>query len=211
MVLNFKGVESSQTITGIPKAHYNSYLSNFENRYKTKDSKFYQKLESIVNWLLTLDLKENPKYVFLCGTAGCGKSHFMVALYRALVHRLGYSQGDGAFFIPFGLLAEEIIGLFPQNIPIRTSLQGYTQARWLFLDDFTSSERVFKQDSLEFTIFRDILIDRYERQNVLVTSSNLDAIDLLPEIDKLFGGYVASRIHASEIIQFPAIDFRKQG
>jgi len=206
MVIDFKDIESSQLITGIPIVHYDSYLNNFEDRY---GGKFYTKLLSITDKILSLDISKTPKYVFLCGMAGSGKSHFMVGLYRALIYKLGYLQGEGALFTTFASLSEEIIGMFKLDIPLRVSLKGFTQSKWLFLDDFTSSERVLKPDSLEYNMFRDILIDRYEKQNILITSSNIKSLDLLAEMDKLFGGYITSRLNDSEVISFPDKDFRR--
>ena len=100
--------------------------------------------------------------------------------------------------------------MFSEHIPLRTSLQGYTQAKWLFLDDFTSSERVLKENSLEYNIFRDIIIDRYETKHILITSSNLSSLDLIPELDRLFGNYISSRLSESKIVQFPEIDMRRK-
>ena len=130
-------------------------------------------------------------------------------MYRALVHKLGYIQGDGVLFVTFANLAQEIISLFKDNIPLRTSISGYTQSKWLFIDDFTSSERMLKEDSLEFNIFRDILIDRYEKGYYIIASSNFSSVDLLGQLDRLFGAYITSRLSESKIIQFPNIDLRR--
>jgi len=207
--VDFKTISTSQAIAGIPVAHYNSHLSNFENYYKDKSKDLFKKLENVASTLLDLNIKKCPRYVFLCGVAGSGKSHFMVGLYRAMVAKLGYGQGDGALFIPFMDLAKEIIVSFADKIFTREALSGYLQSSYLFVDDFTASERVFKEGSLEFQIFRDILIDRYESELTLVTSSNLNAEDLLSELDRMFGGYVTSRLSASILVQFPDIDLRK--
>lgn len=210
MKKDFKHIETSFVNSGIPQYHIDSFLSNFEHKYINvdKQNKFYSSLIELTEMILN---SENTlsKYIFLCGAPGSGKTHFMVGLYRALIHKIGYVQGDGALFITFANLAQEIISLFKDNIPLRTSISGYTQSKWLFIDDFTSSERMLKEDSLEFNIFRDILIDRYEKGFHLIASSNFSSIDLLSQLDRLFGAYITSRLSASKIIQFPNIDLRR--
>lgn len=204
---NFSKIESSPTVFGIPVCHYKSHLSSFEDKYS--DKFIFEKLEQVVEVVLSADIANCPRYIVLCGSPGSGKTHFMVGLYRALVQKLGFLQGEGAFFTTFTYLAEEIISLFSQSIPLRTSLATYEQAKWLFVDDFTATERIFKQDSLEFNIFRDILIDRHETNSTLITSCNLSAIDFLSEMDRLFGNYITSRLNGGKIVQFPNVDFRK--
>lgn len=207
--MEFKSILTSYVSAGIPLIHQNSHLVNFEDHYASIESGFYRKIERTTDTLLTLDLKKNKRYVFLCGTPGSGKTHYLVGLYRAMVQKLGYAQGDGVLFTTFPNLASEIIGNFKDDIPMRTALAGYTQAKFLLIDDFTSSERVFKENSLEFNMFRDILLNRYETETTLVTSANLNAPDLLTELDRLFGGYVTSRLSCSEIVQFPELDLRR--
>lgn len=206
----FTNIPSSFTVAGIPAPHYGSYLGNFNNSYPQRYTEFYSSLEKLTAIFLEAEVAKCPRYIFFCGTPGSGKTHFMVGLYRAMVEKLGYSQGDGAFFMPFVSLAFEIINTFQQHLPIRSSMVGFTQARWLFLDDFTASERVFKEGSLEFICFRDILLDRYEKSHTLITSSNLNAEDLVPELDRMYGGYITSRLSESLIIQFPPVDLRKK-
>lgn len=207
--MSFKKIPSSLAVAGLPAPHYGSHLSNFDNKYPDRNKDFFNRIEHLVNLFLELNVAKCPRYVFLCGCPGSGKTHFMVGLYRAMIEKLGFSQGDGALFVGFKDLAEEIIATFQQNLPIRTVLAGYTQSQYLFVDDFTASERIFKENSLEFITFRDILLDRYERTNTLITSSNLNAEDLVSELDRMYGGYLTSRLADSIIIQFPEVDFRK--
>lgn len=207
--MSFKQIPTSLAIAGIPAPHYNSHLNNFENNYASKSKDFFPRVEHLVHTFLNLDIKACPRYVFLCGCPGSGKSHFMVGLYRAMIAKVGYAQGDGALYIPFMELAKEIIGGFSDKIFIREALTGYSQSRYLFIDDFTASERIFKEGSMEFTILRDIIIERYEKSNTLVASSNLNAEDVLGELDRMYGGYITSRLSESVILQFPDIDLRK--
>lgn len=210
MIRDFKKIESSHFMQGIPPTHKDSHLYNFrEDAYDKKGTPtFWKSLVRLARVLLE-EPEKFPKFVFLCGNPGNGKTHYLVGLYRALVKLLGYSQGDGAAFYTFPALNQEIIAGFKDNIPIRTALQNYTQARFLFLDDFTATERILKPDSMEQTILRDIILDRYDKGFHLITTTNYTSIELLPEMDRMFGAYISSRLHNSKIIQFPSVDLRK--
>ena len=204
---NFKDIPASELSSGIPNSHLGCQLSSFQNKYK--DSAFFMSLLALTNLLLDMNLETSPRYVLLCGSPGCGKTHYMVGLFRSMVAKLGYCQGDGPLFIPFSVLASEMIGMFKEKVPLRVGLGEYEEARWLFIDDFTSSERVLKEGSLEYITFRDLLIDRYDKNYTLITSCNFHSSEVLTELDRLFGGYVTSRLSQSKIIQFPDVDLRK--
>ena len=209
MVDEFKKIESSYALSGIPAVHKGSHLFNFENKYgKYGTDKFWKTLINLAKTLLE-EPKKFPQFVFLVGQPGNGKTHFLVGLYRALIYQLGYSQGDGAAFYTFGSLNAEIIEGFKDNVPIRSAMSGITTARWIFLDDFTASERILKANSLEQTILRDLVLNRYDSDKFLITTSNFTSLELLPEMDRMFGDYIVSRLHESKIIQFPAVDLRK--
>ena len=208
MVENFKKIETSHFQAGIPITHKDSHLYNFEDQYGKFGVAFWPTLIKTAKQLLE-DPKNFPKFVFLCGQPGNGKTHYLVGLYRALVRLLGYAQGDGAAFYTFAALNQEIIAGFKENVPIRTAMSNYTQARFLFLDDFTATERILKANSMEQTILRDIILDRYDKGYHLITTANFSSIELLPEMDRMFGNYITSRLHQSKIIQFPSMDFRK--
>ena len=203
---SFKKIESSIVLSGIPAIHKDSHLHNFENKY-TKATTFWRNLVQTAEMLLNEPAKF-PQFVFLCGKPGNGKTHYLVGLYRALVHQIGYSLGDGASFHTFASLAQEIIAGFKDNIPIRTAMASYTQAKYMFIDDFTATTRISKIDSLEYTIFKDLILDRYDKGYHLLVSCNLSSVDLLPDITKLFGEHISSRIASAKVIQFPLVDFR---
>jgi DNA replication protein DnaC len=207
---SFKSVPSSYVLSGIPAVHAESHLANFENRYEREKNgpAFWKSLLQTANTLLT-NQDKFQKFCFLCGLPGCGKTHFLVGLYRALVNQMGYSQGDGAVFCTFASLGQEIIAGFKDNIPIRTAMTGFTQAKFLFIDDFTADERILKAGSMEQTVLRDLILDRYDKGFYLLTTSNFSSVDLLSELDKIFGPHITSRLAGSRVLQFPAIDLRR--
>ena len=204
----FEEIPSSFSVAGIPAVHYGSHLNNFKNQYP--DKLFYDNLRKLTGEYLSLDYAQMPRYVFLCGSPGSGKSHYLVGLYRAMIQKIGYLGGDGATFSTYPDLATEMISLFKEDIPLRIGMTPYLQSRWLFLDDCTSSERILKENSLEHTMLRDILVDRYDKGYCLLISSNLNAEDLMADLNRLCGGYIMSRMNDSKIIQFPNVDFRKK-
>jgi len=197
--------KSFNTITGIPKVHQNNNLENFENFY-TKE--FYEELEKIALQIIEERFKHN--YLILCGSPGSGKSHFLVGLYKALVGKLTYIHGEGALFITFSDFMTEMIVRFNKEVhSMRELLVDYWVARYLFLDDVTSTERVFKFDSMESTVFRDTMIERWDNQKFLAFTSNFSREDLIKFITTTYGNYVASRVISSAtIIEFPKKDFR---
>lgn len=205
---SFKKIETSYILSGIPAIHKDSHLLNFENKYTAKYDSFWHSLVQTANQLLK-DPAKFPQFVFLCGQPGNGKTHYLIGLYRALVHQMGYSLGDGASFYTFASLAQEIIDGFRDNIPIRTAMVSYTQAKYMFIDDFTATTRYTKVDSLEHTVFKDIILDRYDKGYHLIASSNLNSIDILPDFTKYFGEHIASRVAGARVLQFPPLDFRK--
>lgn len=202
--MNFK-YPAFNTVTGIPKVHQANSLANFDNYY-TKS--FYEDLEKVALQIVEGKFKHN--YLILCGSPGSGKSHYLVGLYKALVGKLGYIHGDGALFISFGEMMSEMIVRFGDTAhSTRELLIEYWSSKYLFLDDITSTERVFKSDSMENTIFRDTLIERWDANKVLLFTSNFSREDLIKFITTSYGQYVASRVVSSAyIVEFPKKDFR---
>jgi len=207
MTDSFKKIESSYVLSGIPTIHADSHLKNFENKYE-KYGPFWQSLVKTANSFLK-DPAKAPQFIFLCGEPGNGKTHYLVGLYRALAHQMGYTQGDGAAFYTFSALAQEIIAGFKDNISIRTAMASYTQSQFLFIDDFTATERIKRVDSLEYTVFKDLILDRYDKGAHLIASSNLNSTEILSNFQGLFGDHITSRLGGASIIQFPSIDLRK--
>ena len=173
------------TITGIPRVHQLNDLENFENYYTTE---FYDELEKVA--LQVVEGKFKYNYLILCGSPGSGKSHFLVGLYKALVGKLGYIHGDGALFITFSDFMTEMILRFNKEVnSMRELLIDYWGASWLFLDDITSTERVFKAESMENTVFRDTLIERWDKQKYIAFTSNYSKYtDLSIEFDLYMKG-----------------------
>jgi len=194
------------TIVGIPRVHWASSLNNFNNKYS--DS-FFLELETVAKDVISGTNKYN--YLILCGSPGSGKTHFLVGVYKSLLDRLGYLHGDGALFIMFSAWMSEMIMRFGDGTSssMRSLLVEYLQARYLFLDDVTSTERVFKTETMEYAVFRDVLIERWDNAKFLGFTSNFTKAELVRFITASLGAYVASRVLSSaKILEFPRKDFR---
>jgi DNA replication protein DnaC len=210
----FKTINSSLWDSNIPKAHDQSHLYNFKNPYTKVEDKFWVTLRETTETLLSMDIKKCPRYIFLCGRAGSGKSHYEVGLYRAMLDKLKLADGGGVSFEAFSVAIHRILETF-SGAPLyewdmRTP-EFYKKQNWLFLDDFTASEKVTDRNSYDYKFFREILLDRWNSERTLITSTNIEGEILLKSLTKLFDDYVVSRLSDSVIIQFPDQDLRQEG
>ena len=203
-VLNY---DSVPILTGVQPDHYNSHLNNFEDRY---DGKLFEKLDYVCSSLL--DDKLEQRFIFLCGTPGCGKTHFLVGLFRARAFKDGGLLGtEHSLYIQFPNLITEIIEGFSQSHSTRVGLLPYLTPKYLFVDDISKSEKMIDPNKMEYQIFKDILLDRFENKRLLVCTSNFTSIELKRMIKGTFGEYVLSRVEsAGFFLDFPRIDFRRE-
>jgi DNA replication protein DnaC len=159
-----------------------------------------------------MDDKLTKRFVFLCGTPGNGKTHFLVGLYRAKVAKdLGVIGTDHSLYVQFPSLIIEIMDGFKDTHSTRIGLLHYLSVKYLFIDDISKGERVLEPNKMESQVFRDMLLDRFENQRFLIATSNYSSTELKRMVKGVFGEYVSSRIESSGIyIDFPKKDFRKE-
>lgn len=198
--------ESVPVLTGVQPDHYDSHLHNFEARY---DEKLFQKLLTAADQII--NDKFEQRYLFLCGSPGSGKTHFLVGLFRARVAKdKGVMGSNFAVYIQFLSLITEIIEGFQQTHSTRIGLLPYLTPRFLFMDDISKSEKIVDPVKMEFQVLKDILLDRFENKRVLVSTTNFSSSELKRMIRSAFGEYVASRIESTgDFIDFPKQDFRR--
>jgi len=199
--------EGLPILTGVQPDHHGSYLNNFEDRY---GGNLFEKLDCIAGDIIN-DIF-NKRYVFLCGTPGNGKTHFLVGLFRAKVLKdEGVIGTECSLYIQFPSLITEIIEGFKETPSTRLGLAKYLTIKYLFIDDISKGERVLDKDKMESQVFRDMLLDRFENKKFLVATSNYSSTELKRMIRSVFGDYVISRVDSSGIfIDFPRTDFRKK-
>lgn len=199
-------IQGLKILTGIQPDHYRSLLMSFENRY---EGDTYDILTGIAKRVLedTLD----KRFIFLCGTPGCGKTHFLVGLFRARVLKdSGVMGGEYSLYIQFPALITEIIDSFSDTPSTRVSLIKYFAIKYLFIDDISKGERVLDSEKIEGQVFREILLDRYESNKFLVATSNYTATEMKRMVRSVHGDYVLSRLESSSIfVEFPKGDFRR--
>ena len=211
VIAYLKGIPSSACEFNIPRAHYDSHLNNFRDVYEDDNVPFWEQIGAITHRLLETKTGRNPRNIFLCGPAGCGKTHISVGLYRAMVQRIGFTHGGGVIFSTFADMIADIRDGFDQKINSSEGIARYTRNRVIFLDDITSTERMTIKDSLDHQVMRDIFINRWDSAKILVASTNVEAEFLLEEMRNIFTGHVVSRLVGSIIIQFPDQDLRGSG
>lgn len=202
--MNFKCM---QILTGIQPDHRNSTLHNFENRYSPA---LYKELTELAKQIIegTLD----KRYVFLTGSPGSGKSHFLVGCFRSRVLADdGVMGAEHALYIPFNTMVTEIISGFAESHSTRMGLAQYLPVKYLFVDDISRGERTINPDKMEGQMFRDLLLDRWENSRHLICTSNYDPVTLRRMLRTTFGEYVLSRVEGSSIfVSFPEKDWRKE-
>jgi DNA replication protein DnaC len=199
--------EGLKLIVGIQPDHHQSLLSTFENRYTPE---LYKQLTEIADQIIGDKLEK--RFVFLLGTPGSGKTHYMVGCFRSKVLADGGVIGaQHSLYMPFSLMVSEIIAGFSETHSTRMGLAQYLPVKYLFLDDISRGERVINPEKMEGQIFRDVLLDRWENCKHLICTSNYDKATLRRMIKTVFGEYVLSRVEGSSMfIQFPEKDFRKK-
>jgi DNA replication protein DnaC len=202
----FLNYESVEVLTGIQPDHHRSHLNNFEDRY---EGKLFGILDAIASDVI--EGKIAKRFIMLCGTPGCGKTHFLVGLFRAKVCKdTGLMGAEHSTYIQFPTLITDIIEGFSYSHSTRVGLMPYLAPKYLFIDDVSKGERVLDKDKMESQVFREILIDRFENKKVLIATSNYSASELKRMVLGTFGDYVLSRLDSSGLfVEFPKLDFRK--
>ena len=202
-----KDHKSIPVLAGVQKDHYNSQMCNFENRY---EKTFYKELMDLADQVISG--KCEKRYIFLLGTPGSGKTHFLTSLFRSKVQADdGVIGAQHALYMCFGNLVQEIIAGFSDSHSTRIGLAPYLTADWLFLDDISRGEKIIDANKIEGQILREVLLSRWEDCRHLVATANYDAITLRRLLNTVYGSYVLSRVMGSSIfIEFPKADWRTE-
>lgn len=151
-------------------------------------------------------LNERPS-LFLYGTTGCGKTYFLISLFRGVL--ASYSCPFPMIYIKSTSLDRNLLdasrGSVLDSCGYQTSedhlLNIYSETQILFIDDLgseSSSERVRRQYGV-------IIDTRISNKLPTVYTSNIPP----EEIEKLYGDRTASRLQLATNIQFPCVDHRK--
>lgn len=207
MALN--NIPCSMVNTGIQPDHYLSTFNKFENIYSS--SELYNQLNLLAEQVLNLTFP--GRFIFFLGCPGCGKSMFLVCLFRALVYKSGGIMGaNSASYFQFGKMINEIIEDLSYSSSTRKSLNKLIlPIRYLFIDDFSTHVQVQDPNKIESVVLREILMDRYEQQKLLFATSNYSKSQFKQMLKTVYGEYMVSRIFSSSLfVEFPKIDMRKK-
>jgi DNA replication protein DnaC len=208
--MELKDIPSTFHVSNISRQHWQSHLSNFENRYDSYNPAFYKKVTELTNTILDMSMDKLPRYIMVVGRPGCGKTHWMVGMFRALVKKIGYADANGASYIEYREMISEIIGGFAERVALRVQLEAWLRPSIMFLDDVSAGRRTFEDGKIEQTLLQEIIINRYEYKKTLVMSMNVEKADLIANFNRLFGEYISSRLSDVLVLEFPRIDFRKR-
>lgn len=198
--------DSYPVLTGIQQDHWKSSFANYDiSKY---DVALQSKLRIITQQLFAETLPS--RFILLTGAAGSGKSHCLVSLFRMMVAKNhGVFGADAALYLQFPKLIQEIIEGFKDKVNTRTALQTYFDARYLFIDDFSKSERVMDPTKIEGQVLYELLMDRFESAKTLIATTNYKYDDFCRMLKSVYGGHVESRVRSScHVVEFPNMDIR---
>lgn len=174
---------------GIPPSHQDASFNDFDfegnEDLKNLTTKFLEKKE--VFWL------------YLQGKTGRGKTHYAVALHRAIVARLGFEGADSSTFVEWASFTQEMRASFG-DYSYEERMTAYLEADVLILDDLIGQQADFKLRMLE-----EIVRERHAQNRRLVVTSN----EPFDWFKGLFSAHELSRIESVAVaIPFAGRDRR---
>lgn len=167
---------------GVPASHDDATFANF-------DFEGNEDLKKITTRFLE---REKVFWLYLCGKTGRGKTHYAVALHRAIVAANGFEGADSSTFVEWASFTQEMRQSFGDH-SYDERLAAYLEADVLFLDDMIGQQADFKLKLLE-----EIVRQRYSQQRRLVVTSN----ETFDWFKGLFSAHEVSRIETS-MVAFP--------
>ena len=161
---------------GIPISHQDASFEDFDFEGNTNLKK------------LTLKCVEgdNPFWLYLHGKTGRGKTHYAVALHRAIVAARGYEGADSSTFVEWASFTQELRSSFGDH-SYDERVQVYLESSVLFLDDIIGQQVDFKLRILE-----EIVRERHAQKKQLVITSN----ESFEWFKGLFSAHEVSRIES---------------
>lgn len=141
---------------GIPPSHYGATFANFN----------FESCPALKEW--TREFVEGDKkfWLYLHGPTGRGKTHYSVALHRAIVAKVGWESAGSSTFVQWSELTYEIKASFG-DYSTEELLAAYLECDILIVDDITGRLADFQIRALE-----QIVRQRHALQRRLVVTSN---------------------------------------
>ena len=144
--------------------------------------------------------REKVFWLYLQGKTGRGKTHYAVALHRAIVAQKGFEGADSSTFVEWSSFTQELRESFSDHT-YDERINAYLEADVLFLDDLIGPQVDFKLRTLE-----EIVRERHANQRRLVITSN-ESFDWFKG---LFSAHEVSRIESiTVLVPFAGRDRRR--
>ena len=181
-------IECLPVVKGIPESHWDCAFDNF-------DFAECQFLKSMTQ----LFLDNEPMWLYIHGQPGRGKTHYAVALHRALVALHKFEGAESSIFVEFKRMMDELKASI-DNFTVDERLAGYLDSETLILDDVTGSLTDFETRMLE-----DIIKRRHASQDRLIITSNEEESRFI----SMFGEHEVSRFQElTYIVKLGGLDKR---
>lgn len=165
---------------GIPVSHQDKTFVDFD----------FQGNEEMKQLTLKFLANEKPFWLYLPGKTGRGKTHYAVALHRAIVAKMGYEGAESSTFVEWSVFTQDLRESFSDH-SYDERLRTYLECDVLFLDDIIGQQADFKLRILE-----EIVRERHANQRRLVVTSN----EPFDRFLGLFGAHEVSRIESMMVV-----------
>lgn len=168
------------TVNGIPPSHQGVSFNNFD----------FEGDENLKKVTVRFLEGGKPFWMYLHGKTGRGKTHYAIALHRAIVAANGFEGADSSTFVEWSSLAQEMRESFDDH-SYDERMAAYLEAEVLILDDLIGQQADFKLRMLE-----EIVRERHADNRRLVITSN-ESFDWFKG---LFSAHEVSRIESSTVV-----------
>lgn len=165
---------------GIPRSHQEASFDNFD--FGGDDG-----LKKLTERFLS---GEKTFWLYLHGKTGRGKTHFAIALHRAIVAAKGFEGADSSTFVEWASFTQELRESFGDH-SYDERLQAYLEADVIMFDDLIGQQADFKLRILE-----EVVRERHSQQKRLVVTSN----ESFDRFTNLFSAHEVSRIETSTVV-----------
>jgi DNA replication protein DnaC len=165
---------------GIPPSHQGASFEDF-------DFGDNEELKRLTTRFLK---REKVFWFYLYGKTGRGKTHYAVALHRAIVARNGFEGADSSTFVEWVSFTQEMRDSFSDH-SYDERMRAYLEADVLFLDDVIGQQVDFKLRILE-----EVVRERHSQGRRLVITSN----ESFEWFKGLFSAHEVSRIDSAMVV-----------
>lgn len=141
---------------GVPSSHFKATFANFD----------FSSCPALKKW--TQKFIDNDKlfWLYLHGPTGRGKTHYAVALHRAIVAKIGWESAGSSTFVQWYDLVHEVKASF-DDYSTEELLEVYLECDVLIIDDISGGLADFQIRTLE-----QIIRQRHATDRRLVITSN---------------------------------------